>query len=129
MSLRLWYLGVVAVGYIDIYFLTPLMLCVSNSFPLLQPGIAASSGSVWSTSRKFALRHLRDFGMGKSKLETTVSTEVKALTQALEKTSGQPTELSWNLNVAVLNIIWHIVASKYSDTFSLIASSTRPKNH
>ncbi|CAL4151728.1 unnamed protein product, partial [Meganyctiphanes norvegica] len=35
-------------------------------------GIAISNGPVWKSGRKFAIRHLRDFGMGKSSLEISI---------------------------------------------------------
>lgn len=74
-------------------------------------GIAASEGETWSTERRFALRHLRDLGLGKTRIQTSIQKEASELVAVFEKTAGQPTELGFELNVAVLNVIWQLVTS------------------
>ena len=78
----------------------------------LHSGILSATDRVWRDNRRFALSHLRDLGMGKSKLEDTIKYEVSAVIKELDKKLDQPCELSWIINVAVLNIIWGLIACK-----------------
>ncbi|CAL4063130.1 unnamed protein product [Meganyctiphanes norvegica] len=78
-------------------------------------GIAVSEGKVWQNGRRFAMRHLKEFGMGKSSLEETIQHEAKELIQDLALSTGIPKELSWNINVAVLNVLWKLVADRRYD--------------
>ena len=63
-------------------------------------------------NRRFALSHLRDLGFGKSRLEHHITQEVSTLIEYLNKEVNKPCELSWSINVAVLNVIWGLVACK-----------------
>ncbi|XP_064113185.1 cytochrome P450 2L1-like isoform X2 [Macrobrachium nipponense] len=74
-------------------------------------GILYAVGDVWVQGRRFALKHLKDFGMGKSSLEGAIQYEAQNLVGTFERTSGKPIEISWCLNVAVLNVIWKLVAN------------------
>ncbi|XP_066987986.1 cytochrome P450 2L1-like [Macrobrachium rosenbergii] len=74
-------------------------------------GIVSAVGDVWVQGRRFALRHLKDFGMGKSSLEGVIQYEAQNLVETFERTAGKPIEISWCLNVAVLNVIWKLVAN------------------
>ena len=77
-------------------------------------GILGSDSKIWQDNRRFALAHLRDLGLGKSKLEDTIMIEVSALIEQFDKKLGQPCELSWMINVAILNIIWGLIACKFN---------------
>ena len=52
--------------------------------------------------------------MGKSRLEDTIMVEVSALLEQLDKKLDKPCELSWILNVAILNVIWGLIACEFS---------------
>ena len=79
-------------------------------------GIAHNSGADWQEQRRFALSTLRGFGFGKKSMDTIIHEETQLLIRSLlenscdgDKTisiSGQ------NLNVAVVNVLWQIIASK-----------------
>ncbi|CAL4117927.1 unnamed protein product [Meganyctiphanes norvegica] len=73
-------------------------------------GLVFSEGSKWHNVRRFTLRHLRDFGMGKSSMDVTVQDEAKALVMDLEKNCEDPIELTLSLNCAVINVLWQLVA-------------------
>nr|QSD59122.1 CYP3681A1 [Diaphanosoma celebensis]QST15080.1 CYP370C11 protein [Diaphanosoma celebensis] len=75
-------------------------------------GLTGSNGQLWQEQRRFALRHLRDLGMGRSSIESHIQREALAVTEDLKKTMGQPIDLSFNLNIAITNIVWAIVAGK-----------------
>ena len=68
-------------------------------------GIVFSSGEPWANARRFALRHLKDFGMGKSIMEYHIKEETKALVKEFEQHVGVPMEViltSWTL----LSLTW-----------------------
>ncbi|XP_076048604.1 cytochrome P450 2L1-like [Oratosquilla oratoria] len=75
-------------------------------------GIINSSGSQWQNARRFALRHLKDFGLGKTYLENTIIPEVNQLINEIVKEEGKPMEISNILNVGFLNVIWKLVADR-----------------
>ncbi|XP_066942156.1 cytochrome P450 2L1-like [Macrobrachium rosenbergii] len=79
-------------------------------------GILNAVGDIWVQGRRFALRHLKDFGLGKSSLEGAIQYEAQNLVKTFERTAGNPIEISWCLNVAVLNVIWKLVANIRYDT-------------
>lgn len=79
-------------------------------------GIVNAVGDVWMQGRRFALRHLKDFGMGKSSLESVIQYEAVHLAKSFEATSGKPVEISWNVNVAALNVLWKLVANRRYET-------------
>ena len=68
---------------------------------------------MWQVNRRFGLSHLRDLGMGKSSLQETIMTEVIALMKNFDHHLDKPFELTWSLNIAILNVIWGLVASKF----------------
>jgi cytochrome P450 len=71
-------------------------------------GIVSSSGPEWVEQRRFSLRHLRDFGFGKSAGEDIIMNEVHELLSMLTKQAGQPCKLDRVFHVAVLNTLWMI---------------------
>ena len=71
-----------------------------------------SSGEPWANARRFALRHLKDFGMGKSIMEYHINEEAKDLVKEFEQHVGTPMEVTNIVNVAILNVIWKLVAGE-----------------
>ena len=53
-------------------------------------GIITASGPKWREARRFVLRHLRDFGFGKTSMESVFHTDVSQLSQLLEAKVGEP---------------------------------------
>ncbi|KAK7086808.1 hypothetical protein SK128_000309 [Halocaridina rubra] len=78
----------------------------------VESGIVNVSGKLWQNSRRFALRHLKSLGMGKSTYESVIQQEVVSLIKNFQNLIGEPTLLPWSINVAVLNVIWRIVADR-----------------
>ena len=97
---------------------------VTNLFCSNVSGIVFSESKVWQTNRRFGLSHLRDLGMGKSSLQDTIMTEVTALIQNFDQHLNQPFELTWSINIAILNVIWGLVASKsfYRETIPYVVN-------
>ncbi|KAL7638034.1 UNVERIFIED_CONTAM: hypothetical protein RMT77_011659 [Armadillidium vulgare] len=78
-------------------------------------GIIFSNGSHWLHNRRFLLRHLRDLGMGKSKMEGIIMKEVEGLIEIFKTLTKEPSKLPLSINIAVLNILWELVASHRYD--------------
>lgn len=72
-----------------------------------------SNGVQWLHDRRFMIRNLKNFGMGKSYLEKAVNIEAEALVADLKKYNGKPINYPPSLRTAPLNVIWQMVASEY----------------
>ncbi|CAL8110137.1 unnamed protein product [Orchesella dallaii] len=75
-------------------------------------GILFQDGEEWQEQRRFALRHLRDFGFGKRSMENLVMDEVTELIKGFRRDSKKPISTQTRFNVAVLNSLWSIVAGE-----------------
>ena len=69
-----------------------------------------SEGQEWVDQRRFTLRHLRDFGFGKTTGEELITNEMKEFIQGLEKQIGKPFSVNRSFGVAVLNTLWMILS-------------------
>ena len=78
-------------------------------------GIVFSHGAHWKEQRKFASRTLKDFGVGKSELQTVINDEVKKLIEELETETGKPFDLRLKTNLAIVNTLWQILNGEKSD--------------
>ena len=80
-----------------------------------QPGITFSQGNYWKEQRRFFLRNLRDFGFGKSEMETTLAEEVEKLCDEYSNFVGVPFCLDNTLNLSVVNSLWAILTGEKLD--------------
>merc|ERR1719319_590177 len=73
-------------------------------------GVINSSGSQWVTHRRFSIRTLKDFGLGRQSLEETIHFEVMEL---IEQFFDRPGDLllSEHFNVPIINVLWQMLAS------------------
>ncbi|KAL7642656.1 UNVERIFIED_CONTAM: hypothetical protein RMT77_007221 [Armadillidium vulgare] len=78
-------------------------------------GIVSTNGPHWHELRRFSLRHLRDLGMGKSKIVSAIQFEVTELVNHIKKQAGKPAPFPNVLTMAVINVLWQMVASKRYD--------------
>jgi hypothetical protein len=82
----------------------------------MNPGLLFSNGENWRTQRRFTLRCLRDFGLGKSSVEHLITEEFKQLADIIHPPhlglKSNVAELDLALDAAVTNIIWWMTASK-----------------
>jgi hypothetical protein len=74
-------------------------------------GIVNNDGEHWEQLRRFALRHLRDFGFGKSSMEESIMLEVNEFIELLKTEEvGKPvTGIKDRLLFAAVNSVWAIV--------------------
>ena len=79
------------------------------------PGVISSSGQTWVEQRRFALKKLRDFGMGKNSMEALVAEEVEKVCHALQAESGKFLQLRGRFNIAVVNALWKVLTNSKLD--------------
>ncbi|XP_055354232.1 cytochrome P450 2H2-like [Paramacrobiotus metropolitanus] len=70
-----------------------------------EQGLIASQGELWKEHRRFAISTLRDFGMGKSWMETNILAEIEDMCGVLRKQNKQPFDPKTLLSHAVSNIV------------------------
>ncbi|XP_042884301.1 cytochrome P450 2L1-like [Penaeus japonicus] len=73
-------------------------------------GVGGSNGSLWHSNRRFTLRQLKDQGMGKSRLVSSVHEQTKMLLGNVRQQVGKSGPVPHAIRVAVVNVIWHMVA-------------------
>ncbi|XP_037088486.1 methyl farnesoate epoxidase-like [Pollicipes pollicipes] len=78
-------------------------------------GIIFNDGVVWQESRRFALRHLKDLGLGRSSMEDSILAEFEHLHAEMECDVGKPMLVNNRFNLTVLNVLWKMVASERLD--------------
>ena len=78
-------------------------------------GIFFNEGPLWQEHRRFAMRHLRDLGLGKSLLNAMIADEFALFAEHLKKSVGQVVKANNLFIIVVLNIIWKMVASRRFD--------------
>lgn len=72
-----------------------------------------SNGQRWINARRFLLSNLRDLGMGKSFLDEAILQEAQMLVEEFRTKAGGFVRLPNYTNIAVVNIIWQMVASEF----------------
>ena len=81
-------------------------------------GLIGSEGDEWREQRRFVLRHLRDFGFGKSSMEDIIKQEFKDLAEKITQTgrAGKSDMDSHMLfNLVVMNVLWGMIAGERFD--------------
>ncbi|KAB7507567.1 Cytochrome P450 2L1 [Armadillidium nasatum] len=78
-------------------------------------GITTSNGLTWHNIRRFTLRHMKDLGMGKSKIVSSIQREANELVEVMKKQSGTVAPVPHEMSTAIVNILWQMVAGKRHD--------------
>ncbi|KAB7506634.1 Cytochrome P450 2L1 [Armadillidium nasatum] len=73
-------------------------------------GFVNNTGQSIQNLRRFTLTHLRNAGMGKSSMENIIRYELECLIKEFKKDEGKPVEIPYSLNVAIINILWKVLA-------------------
>lgn len=75
-------------------------------------GVVFTDGEFWEVQRKFALKVLRQMGMGRSNMIEQVEQECAEMVRYLRQQSntGQLIEMQHAFDIPVLNILWVLVA-------------------
>lgn len=75
-------------------------------------GVMFSNGDEWKEVRRFSMRHLRDFGFGKSSMEGLIHDEVDKCLELVRREVGTETCLKFKLNIPILNALWKIISGE-----------------
>lgn len=76
-------------------------------------GLGNSEGERWEVHRRFLLTKLRDFGFGKTSMESLIMEDVEDLIKLFKKEEGTPQKnFKKTVILAVVNSLWSIVSSK-----------------
>jgi len=78
----------------------------------INKGIISSDGQRWQDTRRFALKHLRDFGFGKAGLEGIIQEEAEDIIKYLFTKTNRDYKMNTQFGVPVINILWTIVAGR-----------------
>ena len=62
--------------------------------------LACSEGEEWKEQRRFTLRVLKDFGLGKSSMESLIQEEVEAFNDNLKQQCGTPINIRNRFNIS-----------------------------
>ena len=81
----------------------------------LPTGVLLSSGDVWQRNRRFSLRALRDFGMGKAAMIVNIHEEVGYLLASFESHIDQEVDPEHLLTNGVSNVICSLVFGRRFD--------------
>ncbi|XP_012675814.2 cytochrome P450 2A10-like [Clupea harengus] len=82
-------------------------------------GLAISNGERWRQLRRFTLSTLRDFGMGRKRMEQWIQEESRHLLESMRETKATPFNPTFFLSRAVSNVICALVFGQrfnYDDT-------------
>ena len=74
-----------------------------------------TDGPDWVHQRRFALKELRDLGFGRKSLDSVMIEEVDDAIFRMLKSQDGIVHMKGNFNAAIINVLWHIVASKRFD--------------
>ncbi|CAM9303978.1 cytochrome P450 2B11-like [Lampetra fluviatilis] len=78
-------------------------------------GLVMSVGKAWRERRRFSIRTLKSFGMGKHSIEDRIVEETEFLVQHIAQTEEKPSDIVSSIQPAVSNIICSIVFGKRFD--------------
>lgn len=72
-------------------------------------GITCADGERWSSQRSFVVKHLRNLGFGKDKMQEMIRDELGDILLMLES-AGSHVEVGKSLSCAVISILWNLTA-------------------
>nr|QST15064.1 CYP370A2 protein [Diaphanosoma celebensis] len=79
-------------------------------------GLMFTDGEFWRQQRRFTLRHLRNFGFGKSSMEHVMKEEINEtvaeIRTRLDADADRIVDFQGLFNIPVTNLLWAIVAGK-----------------
>ncbi|CAL8110287.1 unnamed protein product [Orchesella dallaii] len=91
----------------------PLVFSVSYHWGGRSLGVFFSNGKLWQENRRFALRHLRDFGFGKTSMEGLIHEEAEetigTIMKEMKKAKDSVIPIQDKFGVSVINILWAIM--------------------
>ena len=75
-------------------------------------GLIFNDGDSWKSHRRFTLKTLKDFGFGKSSLESVLIEEADRMGDYFVQQKNEPFLVQTLFNLVILNVLWTVVAGK-----------------
>nr|APH81377.1 cytochrome P450 CYP3036A1 [Tigriopus kingsejongensis] len=75
-------------------------------------GLMFSEGDEWLEQRRVTLRHLRDFGFGKTGMEALILNEIQELLEVMETEIGTDVRFKGKFNSSIINVLWTIMTGR-----------------
>ena len=80
-------------------------------------GVALSSGQLWQEHRQFAVRQLRELGVGSSRIEFVVQQTTDSFIQELKRRSfdngDKAVDIVNIIDFSIMSLIWNMITGKY----------------
>ena len=89
----------------------------SDNKEISSGGIVFSQGDHWKEQRRFVMKTLKEFGIGKSVMQDVINEEVSKLVEDFRQEAGRgrPLALKNKTNLAVVNTLWQILNGEKAD--------------
>lgn len=71
-----------------------------------------SDGKHWEKQRKFSLQKLKNFGMGRTEMETKIEEESRELVGLFKTKCSQPILIHNTFDISVINVLWAMMAGE-----------------
>lgn len=85
-------------------------------FFIVDAGLIFTEGNIWQEQRRFALRHLRDLGFGKTSVEDQIMDEIRDMISDIQINSqSHPknvVDFSSLFTISISNILWSIIGNQ-----------------
>ena len=76
-------------------------------------GIVFTDGPLYHSQKHFMVKQLRNFGFGKTSLETVMVEQANLLTEHLEANTGQVLVNNELFATPIVNVLWSMMAGMY----------------
>lgn len=73
-------------------------------------GITCTEGETWTVQRNFVLKHLRELGFGKARMESMINEELMIMIEHLKKNNETVTSMGRFIAPSVLNVLWSLIS-------------------
>lgn len=71
-----------------------------------------SDGQHWEKQRKFSLQKLKNFGMGRSEMESKIEEESRDLIASLKRKCTKPLLIHNTFDISAINVLWAMMAGE-----------------
>lgn len=104
------------VMYYESTFLKCNKICVYGKLFIkmffVHTGIVFSDGKHWEKQRKFSLQKLKNFGMGRTEMETKIEEESRELVGLFKTKCSQPILIHNTFDISAINVLWAMMAGE-----------------
>ena len=87
-------------------------------------GVALTDGAFYNSQKLFLVKQLKQFGFGKTSLETVIVEQANSMASYLEENAGKQVIKKDVFATPVINILWSMMAGRFSTLLSAILMTT-----